>query len=66
MATIDITEKTFAGTLTSISALMAFKDKTLVFSQPGALNAAALEDVIQAVKNLDLDALRAEAAGQAS
>ncbi|MET3205079.1 UNVERIFIED_ORG: hypothetical protein ABID57_002749 [Arthrobacter sp. UYEF1] len=36
---------------------MAFKDNTLVFSQPGALNAAGLEEVIQAVKNLDVDKL---------
>ena len=43
---------------------MAFKDKTLVFSQPGALNATGLEEVIQAVKNLDLDKLRAEAGHQ--
>jgi thioredoxin 1 len=40
---------------------MAFKDKTLVFSQPGALNATGLEEVIQAVKNLDMDKIRAEA-----
>ncbi len=36
---------------------MAFKDNTLVFSQPGALNAAGLEEVIQTVKNLDVDKL---------
>ncbi|MGY2744649.1 thioredoxin family protein [Arthrobacter sp. UYCu723] len=52
--------------ITSIPTLMAFKDKTLVFSQPGALNAAGLEQVIDAVKNLDVDALRAEAAQQQS
>ena len=43
---------------------MAFKGKTLVFSQPGALNATGLEEVIQAVKNLDMDKLRAEAGHQ--
>ena len=53
-----------AASLTSIPTLMAFKDKTLVFSQPGALNAAGLEEVIQAVRNLDLDKLRADAAQQ--
>jgi thioredoxin 1 len=47
--------------ITSIPTLMAFKDKTLVFSQPGALNANGLEEVIQAVKNLAVDKLRAEA-----
>ena len=53
-----------AANITSIPTLMAFKDKTLVFSQPGALNAAGLEEVIQAVKNLDMDKLRAGAARQ--
>jgi thioredoxin 1 len=43
---------------------MAFKDKTLVFSRPGALNAAGLEEVIQSVKNLDMNKLRADAARQ--
>ena len=42
-----------AANITSIPTLMAFKDRTLVFSQPGALNATALEEVIQAVENLD-------------
>ena len=53
-----------AAGITSIPTLMAFKDKTLVFSQPGALNATGLEEVIQAVKNLDMDKLRADAAQQ--
>lgn len=43
---------------------MAFKDKTLVFSHPGALNAAGLEEVIQGVKNLDMTKLRADGAQQ--
>ena len=34
---------------------MAFRDGILVFSQPGALPAAALEQVIQAVRDLDMD-----------
>lgn len=41
---------------------MAFRDKTLVFSQPGALNAAGLEQVIEGVKKLDMPSLRAQAA----
>jgi thioredoxin 1 len=53
-----------AASITSIPTLMAFKDKTLVFSQPGALNATGLEEVIQGVKNLDMDQLRADAAQQ--
>ncbi|MFJ6452973.1 thioredoxin family protein [Paenarthrobacter sp. NPDC091669] len=53
-----------AANITSIPTLMAFKDKTLVFSKPGALNATGLEEVIQAVKNLDLNELRAQAGPQ--
>ncbi|MET3141323.1 UNVERIFIED_ORG: thioredoxin 1 [Arthrobacter sp. UYEF10] len=49
-----------AAGITSIPTLMAFRDKTLVFSQPGAQNATGLEEVITAVKNLDMAALRAE------
>ncbi|WAH97517.1 thioredoxin [Arthrobacter sp. MMS18-M83] len=51
-----------AAGITAIPTLMAFKDKTLVFSQPGALNATGLEEVIQAVKNLDMNKLRADEA----
>ncbi|GAB3281475.1 thioredoxin [Sinomonas notoginsengisoli] len=41
--------------ITSIPTLMAFREKVLVFSQPGALPASALEQVITAVKDLDMD-----------
>lgn len=72
MATIDITKVDTeaeqalapAANITAIPTLMAFKDKTLVFSQPGALNATGLEEVIQDVKKLDMDKLRADAAQQ--
>lgn len=53
-----------AANITSIPTLMAFKDKTLVFSQPGALNATGFEEVIQAVRNLDMNELRAQAGPQ--
>jgi thioredoxin len=43
-----------AARITSIPTLMAFKQGTLVFSQPGALPAAALEQVIAAVCALDV------------
>ena len=49
-----------AAHITSIPTLMAFKSGTLVFSQPGALPAAALEEVITAVRDLDLEAALAE------
>jgi thioredoxin len=48
--------------ISSIPTLMAFKNGTLVFSQPGALPAAALEQVITAVRDLDVDKALAEAA----
>ena len=47
-----------AARITSIPTLMAFRDGILVFSQPGALPAAALEQVIQAVRDLDMDQVR--------
>ena len=48
-----------AARISSIPTLMAFKGGTLVFSQPGALPGAALDQVITAVRELDaaLDAL---------
>ena len=49
-----------AAQITSIPTLMAFKGGTLVFSQPGALPAAALEQVINAVRDLDVEAALAE------
>ncbi len=46
-----------AAQITSIPTLMAFKDGKLVFSQPGALPAQALEQVIEAVSGLDTSEL---------
>ena len=51
-----------AAEISSIPTLMAFRDGRLVFSQPGALPAPALEQVIAAVRALDMDALRSETA----
>jgi thioredoxin 1 len=45
-----------AARITSIPTLMAFKDGVLVFSQPGALPAAALEELIASVHALDVEA----------
>ncbi|KRE63362.1 thioredoxin [Nostocoides sp. Soil756] len=49
-----------AARITSIPTLMAFRDGVLVYSQPGALPASALEQVIAGVRALDMDAVRAE------
>ena len=43
-----------AAQIPSIPTLMVFRDGLLVFSQPGALPAAALEQVIEAVRDLDM------------
>ena len=50
--------------ITSIPTLMAFRDGILVFSQPGALPAPALEQVIEGVRALDMDAVRDRVAEQ--
>ena len=47
-----------AARITSIPTLMAFRDRILVFSQPGALNHSQLEQVITAVEQLDMDEVR--------
>jgi thioredoxin 1 len=51
-------EIAIAANISSIPTLMAFRDGVLVFSQPGALPAAALEQVITAVRGLDMDDVR--------
>src|SRR3954470_23678474 len=53
-----------AAQITSIPTLMAFRDGILVFAQPGALPAPALEQVISAVKDLDMDDVRRQIAEQ--
>jgi thioredoxin 1 len=51
-----------AAGIRSIPTLMAFRDGILVFSQPGALPPSALEQVIEGVKGLDMDDVRAQVA----
>ena len=53
-----------AAQITSIPTLMAFREGVLVFAQPGALAAPQLEQVIGAVRDLDMDQVRAEIAAQ--
>lgn len=45
-----------AADIRSIPTLMAFKKGKLVFNQAGALPPAALEDLVQKVKDFDVDA----------
>jgi thioredoxin 1 len=53
-----------ATRIMSIPTLMAFRDGVLVFSQPGALPASALEQVIHAVRELDMEDVRRQVAEQ--
>jgi thioredoxin 1 len=57
-------ELSAAGRIQSIPTLMAFRDGILVFSQPGALPESALEQVIAAVRDLDMDEVRRKVAEQ--
>ena len=50
--------------IASIPTLMIFRDQICVFSQPGALPAAALEDLLQKVKALDMAEVRKEIAAR--
>ena len=53
-----------AAQITSIPTLMAFRDGVLVFSQAGALPAASLEKLIEAVRGLDMDQVRSDIEAQ--
>jgi len=54
-----------AAQIRSIPTLMAFKNGNLVFNQAGALPPAALEQLIQQVKDFDIDAAMAQQAPDA-
>ena len=47
-----------AAHISSIPAVMARRDGILVFAQPGALPEHALEEVIRAVRELDMNEIR--------
>ena len=48
--------------ISSIPTIMVFREKVLVFRQPGALPPAALNDLLTQVKALDMDEVRAKVA----
>lgn len=52
--------------ITSIPTIMAIRDGIVVYAQPGALPAPALEDLIGQVRALDMDAIRGELAAELS
>ena len=53
-----------AARITSIPTLMAFKEGALVFAQAGALPPDALTKLIDAVRDLDMEQVRAESETQ--
>ena len=59
-------EKQLAGEagISSIPTLMVFRDGILLYNRAGALPGAGLEELIAAVKGLDMDEIRAEIAKQ--
>jgi len=61
-------EQALAGAagITSIPTLMAFREGILVFAQPGALPAAGLEQVVAAVRALDMDDVHRQIVGQST
>ena len=55
-----------AANIRSIPTLMAFREGVLVFNQAGALPAAALDELIAAVRGLDMTEVHAKVAAQAA
>jgi thioredoxin 1 len=53
-----------AAGIQSIPTLMIFREKVLIFSQPGALPATALEELIGKVRELDMAEVHAQVAKQ--
>ena len=48
----------------SIPTLMLFREQVILFSQPGSLPAAALDEILTKVRTLDMDQVRKEIAEQ--
>ena len=53
-----------AANITSIPTLMAIRDGIVIYAQPGAINEPALNNLIQAVRDVDMDEVRASIAKQ--
>lgn len=60
--TEDQVELAQAFQIRSIPTLMAVRDGVVLYSQPGALPAAALEDLISQLRAVDMDEVRAQIA----
>ena len=59
-------EQSLAGAagITSIPTLMAFRDGVLLFREAGALPANSLEELITAIKGVDMEAIKKEIAAE--
>jgi len=62
--TDEETELARAFEIQSIPTLMVFRDRVLLYSQPGALGPAALQDIVRQVRAVDMGKVRAELAAQ--
>lgn len=58
-------ELSMAASISSIPTLMVFRDGILLYSEPGALPPAALSQLISAVRELDMDEVRAQVTASA-
>ncbi len=47
-----------AGNISSIPTLMAFRDGIALFNQAGALPVAALEELVQQIRDVDMEAVK--------
>ena len=54
-----------AFNIRSIPTLMVFRDKVIVYADAGALPAAGLQQLVDGVRGLDMDRVRAEIAAEA-
>lgn len=61
-------EQQLAGTfgIMSIPTLMVFRDQILLYSQPGALPSTSLDQLIQQVREIDMDEVRRQVAESAA
>lgn len=50
----------------SIPTLMIFREKIIIFSQPGALPGSALDQLVEQASNLDMDQVRKDIEKQAT
>lgn len=50
--------------ITSIPTLMAFRDGVLVYNRPGAIPAKNLEEILSAVRELDMDEVKKQIAAE--